>query len=408
KNILGLLLLIPDNAYANKNEEANNNAINLASSNNEEFNATEVDEDEDWYEGLGVTVGVLSLLGIGSTFLAPALGLLKGILKPLATFGLRWLIIGAVWAYGKITASIIQDNIDDIVEMKGKYEVLLATINSQNNQVGVNLMKLKKDTKHSITAKDTDTSSVAVASDEVLTGTDESMVTELVKENEFKKSTVSDPFQDTDFSNIGNIAGNLTQGVQDTLNQNNTGPAEAAAGNVDSAALKKLGKDLKNQINSNLKGSGKPEIDFDGGIKQMQDDMKGAIVKTLNGLSKDELNGLMSSFGGGLDLNSDLTEEEGEKEDDFDAKRLAARNKKPEDDEKKDESIKGLDMNLDFAKKIKKTQGSLKSGRELSKYKSNIKDITKNDKVSIFKILTIRYIKSAFPIFLKKKKQKKK
>jgi hypothetical protein len=65
-------------------------------------------------------------------------------------------------------------------------------------------------------------------------------------------------------------------------------------------------------------------------------------------------------------------------------------------------------MNLDFAKKIKKTQGSLKSGRELSKYKSNIKDITKNDKVSIFKILTIRYIKSAFPIFLKKKKQKKK
>ncbi len=410
KQILSALLPFPHNAYAKTQEEIEAAAKAKASSNNEEFN--EEDDQEvgsgDWWASVGITTAALALIGIAAAFLVPAVTALDFMLKPAAYYWTRPLVTGAIWAYGEVVQSVIEDNKADIEEMKGKYEILLETINSQNKEVSVSLMKLEEDTTHSTDINDSDTSSVAVDSSQVLNGTEESMVSQQVKDNEFKKSNVSDPFQKTDFDNIANVAGNLTQSVQDTLDQNNTGPSQAAANDVDSSALKKLGKDLKNQINSELKKSGKPEVDFEGETKKMQDDMKAAIVKTLNGLSKDEFNGLMSSFGGGLSSGTSAKEEEGEKEDDFDAKRLAARNKKPEDDKKKDESIKGLDMNLDFGKKVKKTQGNLKSGKELSKYKSNIKDITKNDKVSIFKILTIRYIKSAFPVFLRKKKPKNK
>jgi hypothetical protein len=170
-------------------------------------------------------------------------------------------------------------------------------------------------------------------------------------------------------------------------------------------ALKKLKRGLLNKLNDKLKSEGKKELDIDGEAQKQFDDLKSAMIKATSQMSGKELANLNSLSGFGTGGLFDSKKEE--KGKDYDSERLNAKKKPAGPDYS---SMLGMDSDLDLDDGIGPNQEELANfdaDAESNKYEDSADDIVNNKGVSIFKVLSIRYKKSAYPkFFIKKSKVK--
>jgi len=185
----------------------------------------------------------------------------------------------------------------------------------------------------------------------------------------------------------------------------NTG-GDASASEQTIGALKKLKRGLLNKLNDKLKSEGKKELDLDGEANKMLSDLKSSLGKGISKMSAKELANLNSISGFGVGGLLDSKKEE--KGKDYDSERLNAKKKPAAPDYS---SMYGMDSDLDLdGPGIGANQEELANfdaDAESNKYEDAADDIVGNKGVSIFKVLSIRYKKSAYPkFFIKKSKAK--
>lgn len=175
------------------------------------------------------------------------------------------------------------------------------------------------------------------------------------------------------------------------------------------ANLKKDLSEIKDKINLTFGQNGIAPIDFDSNEKQMADTLRDSTQKAFNSLPKDQQAALMNWASGSMPAAAPNDEKEkGEGKDDGGVQKLPGGNlasARPVEAQKdnKAKSLKDLFGVFGDSKNDKKKKRNILTSeekvKELSKFKSSTQEISKNPDTSIFKMIEIRYFKSAYPTF---------
>lgn len=165
------------------------------------------------------------------------------------------------------------------------------------------------------------------------------------------------------------------------------------------ANLSRIRKELEDAANQSRIKNGSDPIDFDGNAKYFAALIK---KKTRASISKEGMTQLADTFGFSVDGEEKVSKESKEEINDF---RLKIRSiSQPVNIAKKSSSnSKNPFEDLLFMAKLD-NQEALDTAQELSKYKTSPEqDIHKKKSTSIFKIISNRYLKTAFPVFFEEK-----
>lgn len=223
-----------------------------------------------------------------------------------------------------------------------------------------------------------------------------------LKNNSCKSISLPNP----DFRDF-TLPGSITAGMQSfgtMANQSYSGNTSGAnlsqdQLNSNNGAIRKFKRDFQDAVNKSLSKKGKSPIDF----KEQEDLYRKEIMKRARAsLSPQSLASLKNSFGV--------------------SPKVGSSNEAKSKDEDKVKFIKpprNLSINLPKRSKGKRkktgdplsdflliadgeNQEALDTGAALSQFKTKEEDINKNKKESIFKIISIRYLKTAYPVFFEK------
>jgi hypothetical protein len=218
--------------------------------------------------------------------------------------------------------------------------------------------------------------------------------------------TCADLGPEADFTNIsGSI--DVPGGLQSMVKDGRSGAKDLSNGRGLNKGLKNLGgqlnavkklmKDSQRSLNDLLKKKGQPTVNFQAEIAKSAGQLQSGISKMLAGFTQEQKAAYDNFNKGG----STKSEEEKAKEDDTFQKMLAAKNKGAVDTTPKYEMPK---LNLDYkAEEATESAGNLNSADALAKYEINQNDIHNDTGPGLFEIIAVRYRKSAYPAFFKKK-----
>ncbi len=162
-------------------------------------------------------------------------------------------------------------------------------------------------------------------------------------------------------------------------------------------AVKKMNEQLMALANKKLADFGKPPIDFQRNQSDMLGKIKNAAQSTWAGLSPAERDEATKAvMGGGTTKEKETTEvASAAPTEKTGTSSVGGKKKSIFDliDDDKDKVAKGAE---------KKEEGE---GKGLEAYEDSTKQIQDDGKASIFKIIEIRYMKSAYPVFFEKKEE---
>lgn len=217
------------------------------------------------------------------------------------------------------------------------------------------------------------------------------------------------------YPGIGKTMSTLGSAAGNTLNGN----LSSAGGNINEfnsglATNQKALKGLKEKVNKLLPRMGINPIDFDKLNAKNKDELMGEFKKGFNKLSNAEKKAAYdwaNKMSGGFDATpppNAIAEKDNEEIEDEETaaidekvvvknppKKLANLFDFMNDNKKKSKKSK--------TKKIRKDKKDM--GKLLNKYKVKHGDISKQSESDLFKMIQIRYFKSAYPIFFNKKKK---
>jgi len=217
---------------------------------------------------------------------------------------------------------------------------------------------------------------------------------------------------DNDFSKFSSFT--LPNKVGSTIDLANKGTKDLAKGNgvnkelaeLSSSktrnALKKILKGTQDKANEFLKKEGKPTVDFEKEANDKISQIRSKIKAELSKQNQSTLSKLARALFG-ADINNSLKKKTGKNNDELDRLRKLKSKRDGVTPTKHDYS--SVDYDTSDAKDTKSVQEM--RNKALQQYDIQNDDINKNKGVSIFKVISIRYLRSGYPTLLKKRKTSK-
>jgi hypothetical protein len=171
--------------------------------------------------------------------------------------------------------------------------------------------------------------------------------------------------------------------------------ANAEALGRNAAKIRAVNGKLRDLANKKMVEYGKAPMDFNKMTKDMGGKLSSSVRQAFNGMSGSDQNALMAAV-----MKKTSSGEEKREEDEKSAIAAANRggSKKSSGKKKSIFDFLGGD-NEDDKKKIAMAEGEDQEAKDLSEYEDSSKQISERTQTSIFKIIEIRYMKSAYPIF---------
>ncbi len=194
---------------------------------------------------------------------------------------------------------------------------------------------------------------------------------------------------------------NLLQGMQTDRYSGNTAGADLASGQLGQYAgsVRNIKKKLEDVANANLIKKGKAPIDFDGMTKKFMNDYKGSALSAIKKMPAEHRSAYSSVAGLGGAVEKVKSHAKAKLNLPTQANGKAPSGKK---------TAKDPFAGIDFGQKptavgVKPVahQNPIEDGYD---YSTNVNDIIQSKNTNIFEIITVRYLKSAYPMLLEEEK----
>lgn len=370
---------------------------------------------------VGSGVSLIASLGLGHILeklgLGPLKGLVTGVFVPLSTVHDKLLVspnmraisfgtLGVLIGYGATTS---QEQAEKMRENAHKVHKMLMEMHKleKSNTVDYENELAQTKIENQLEPSENFKDEVGQADTTCPTGGERGKSGECAKFSE-KISAGLDEARESGFGGapgaIVSTAGQLGN-VADSL-MNSGGLSDEAFNdlnelNSNSSALRDINRQLKDRVNRNLASIGKEPIDFDQKEKELADQSRKAVLKSLNdsGKSPEAIMASIGALGGFLPEDTEAAREDGA---DLNETRSAS-TQSGESETMKMPEAKPIDFELDdldesgfeaSASKNSKGETVVDVGKSLD---TDGNDIVSNKDVSIFKVISVRYMKSGIP-----------